>query len=536
MNIHRKKRIAAVLSAFLFISIVFTHQITVHAALNMTAEQLQEAMEERKLLPIQSDSIKDWPQGPQIGAQGAILMDADSGAVLYAKNIHERLYPASTTKILTSLVALEHVSNLNELVEFSHDAVFSVGPGATSLGIDVGEKLTFEQCLYGILVHSANEVCNAVGEHIAGSMEAYAELMNQKARELGCTDSNFVTLNGLHDEDHYTSPYDLALIAKAFFSNELLAKISGVSRYYIPQSEYQPDDDVYCNSHDLLLPGRKYAYDYIIGGKTGYTDDARQTLVSCAEKDGMRLICVIMKEESPNQFTDTQTLYDWGFSNFHKVSVSEEDTRYQIDTDNFFQTDNDIFGSSKPLLSMDPDSTIILPINASYEDTVSSISYDTGNRQNVAEIRYTYNDAYVGSAYITLAQEERTEFDFGAQTAEDLSDTATSASENTGATPAGNGPNTEADASEDHPIFINVVKVILWILGIAAGLFLLLLIITYIRRYLANRRRRRRRNADRGISSSVKRKKRRKRRRPRYSDYDYKPNYSFNNKKKGRKR
>ena len=164
--------------------------------------------------PIDSNAIDSWPTGPVVGAEGAILLEANTGTILYAKNIHEHLYPASTTKILTTLVAIEN-ADLNDMVEFSNDAVFSIERGSSNMGMDVGQSITMEQCLYGILVYSANEVCNAVAEHIAGSIPAYVDMMNAKAAELGCKDSHFVTTNGLHDENHYTSPHDLATIARA---------------------------------------------------------------------------------------------------------------------------------------------------------------------------------------------------------------------------------------------------------------------------------------------------------------------------------
>ena len=176
--------------------------------------------------PIDSNAIDGWPTGPVVGAEGAILLEANTGTILYAKNIHEHLYPASTTKILTTLVAIEN-SDLNDMVEFSNEAVFSIEQKSSNMGMDVGQSITMEQCLYGILVYSANEVCNAVGEHIAGSISGFVDMMNAKAAELGCTDSHFVTTNGLHDENHYTSPYDLATIARAFFSNETLTRIAG---------------------------------------------------------------------------------------------------------------------------------------------------------------------------------------------------------------------------------------------------------------------------------------------------------------------
>lgn len=283
------------LSAFLYISGIFSMAgalpLTAYAAPASTEEAQAEQLA-RESLPIQSNETENWPEGPETGAQGAILLEANTGVILYAKNIHEKLYPASTTKLMTCLLAVENCS-LDEIVTFSHDAVFSIEYGSSNIGIDEGQSMSMEECLYGILVASANEVANAVAEHVAGSQEAFAEMMNEKAAELGCQDTHFVNPHGLFDEDHYTSAYDLALIAQAFFQNELLSKIGNTTSYHFVATADQPDDFVVRNKHQLITGD--IAYDGIKGGKTGYTDEARQTLVTCAERNGMKLICVVMK-------------------------------------------------------------------------------------------------------------------------------------------------------------------------------------------------------------------------------------------------
>ena len=155
----------------------------------------------RKELPIQSNETSGWPDGPEIGAEAAIVMDAGTGTILYAKNIHEELYPASTTKIMTCLLAVENAS-LGDTIKFSNDAVFSVPHDGSSIGMDVGEAITLEQALYGVMVGSANEVANAVGEHVSGSIDDFIKLMNTRAKELGCTNTHFNNTNGLQDENH----------------------------------------------------------------------------------------------------------------------------------------------------------------------------------------------------------------------------------------------------------------------------------------------------------------------------------------------
>lgn len=414
-------------------------------------EELAEAMENRKLLPIQSNEIENWPTGPAVGAQSAIVVEANTGVILYSKNIHEKLYPASTTKILTALIAAEN-STLDEMVTFSTDAVFSIERGSSNMGIDVGESLPMEECLYGILLVSANEVSNAVAEHVGGSMDEFARLMNEKARELGCLDSHFANAHGLHNDDHYTSAYDLSVIARKFFQNELLTKISGTPTHHFEATETQPDDFI-LSTHNKLVT-HEYSYEGLIGGKTGYTNTARQTLVTCAERNGMKLICVVMKDESPYQFTDTIDLLNYGFNNFEIVNVSENETKFNINNADFFQSNNDIFGSSKPILSLNKSSYLILPKTAVFKDTISSISYDTEDENQIARIDYTYNGVYVGNASVDISTEAVSFYDFDSPT---------------------NDIQAEEENTDGNIIFVNIKKLLLFVL-IGAGILILLFI------------------------------------------------------------
>ena len=436
-----------------------------------------EEAENRKSLPIQSNQIENWPQGPQIGAGGAILMEANTGTILYAKNIDDKFYPASTTKILTSLVAIEN-SEMNETVNFSYEAVFSIEKGSSNMGMDVGQSISMEQCLYGILVYSANEVCNAVGEHIAGSIDGYVDMMNQKALELGCTNSHFVTTNGLHDDNHYTTPRDLATIACAFFSNETLSKIAGTNHYYIPPTDTQPDEiDLW--THNSLTAGT-YSYDGYIGGKTGFTTTSRQTLVSCAERNGIKLICVIMQEESPNQFLDTIALFDYGFNNFQKVNIAENETNYTISDSDLFNTDSDIFFSNDPIINIDPSDNVIIPNTITFGDLTSTLSYETagleGSDSLLATIQYQYQGQNVGKASITLTPAVNTsQFESDAQI---VSANAIDGPANT----LGGG----------KIIFINILKVIAIIIGVLVLIIIFIFTYAFCKNYNFARRRRNR--------------------------------------------
>jgi len=384
-----------ILMSILSVSCIFQSSIVVNAEVDYNAEA-----EARKSLSIQSNEILNWPQGPAVGAESAILLEAETGTILYSKNIDERLYPASTTKILTCLLAAE-MSEMNEVVSFSNDAVFSIEPGSSNMGMDVGEQISMEQALYGVLVGSANEAANAIAEHISGDVATFSELMNKRAKELGCKNSNFVNPNGLYNENHYTSAYDLATIARSFFMNDLLCKMSSTATYEISPSITQPDD-IIIHSKNKLLPEREYTYEYLVGSKTGFTSEARQTLVSCAKKDGLTLICVIMKEESPCQFTDTVSLFDYGFSNFSKETIAEKETNYSVSSAEFFQVENNTFGSSASILNIDPDAYIVLPNTISFDDVLSDLIYNGEDSDSIATIQYTYQNIIleIGRAHV----------------------------------------------------------------------------------------------------------------------------------------
>ena len=463
----------------------------------LAEKSLDERLEEQRTMAVQSNAVENWPTGPTVSAESAILIEAGTGAVLYAKNIHQKAYPASTTKILTTLIASEQCS-MDETVTFSHDAIFSIDPGSNHIAMDVGEELTMEQCLNAILIRSANEVSNAVAEHIGGTMDGFAEMMNERAKELGCVDSHFVNANGLPNEDHYTSAHDLAQIGRAFFANEMLCKISTTTRLHIPPSDKQPDDIIESSSNQML-EGGKYAYEYLVGIKTGYTVAARSCLVSCAEKDGLKLICVVLKDESPLQYEDTISLFEYGFSNFDKVNISQTETKYNIDNAGFFYSDNDIFGSSKPLLSLNKEDYIILPKTASFDDTVSTISYNTGNEKEAAEIAYTYNDVFIGSATLDFVVDQTDTYTFDM-----IAETQTS--ENTA----------KENTQNTSFIFINIIKVLLWVIGIAAAIFLLLFVRVFLKNYQFTRpnsrqawrrNRRKRQNHYQTVNSSLRKKR-----------------------------
>ncbi len=456
----------------------------------------QENIERNRAMEIESNDIDNWPVGPVVAAESAILIEATTGTILYAKNIHKAQYPASTTKILTTLIGTERCE-LNELVTFSHAAVFDTPRDSNHIAIDEGQKLTVEECLEAILIRSANECAFALAEHISGTTwQDFGDIMNERAKELGCVDSHFVNPNGLPDEDHYTSAYDLAQIGRSFFANELLCRISTTRILHLYPTEYQPDEIIEANGMGLV-EGNAYAYKYLVGCKTGYTVAARHSLVSCAEKDGMKLICVVMRDEAPYQYEDTLSLYDYGFSNFEMVNISQTETRYNINATGSFYSGKDIFGNSRPILALNQEDRIVLPKTVTFDEIESEISYDTEDDRQAAIITYSYHGQYLGEASVDFSIPESTGYSFESlQSQEEQVQ--------------------EPEKEEPNIIFINVVR-IGKIAGIAVGAILIILIIVLsVRKYQERhrnwrreyRRERRRRHSRLSRSFSIRRERR----------------------------
>lgn len=398
-----------IFSFFLILIIISSCSLTVFADTLDREEQI----EQNKALPIASNERENWPKGPTVCAVAACLMDLETGTVLYDKNMDEVHYPASTTKVMTCLLAAENCK-MDEIVTFSKEAVYGIERDSSNVGMDVGQKITMEEAIYCIMLASANEVASAVAEHVAGSTEAFAEMMNKRAKELGCTNTHFVNANGLHNDEHYTTAHDLALITCEFFKNEQLRKIASTTYYEIHATSTQPDEFGMPNHHKML-PGKDYAYEYIVGGKTGYTTVAHQTLTTCAEKNGMTLICTVMRDEAPNQYLDTRDLFNYGFDNFQLISIADNEDKYTIDNANFFQTNNNIFGSTKTFFSVEEGDNIILPITADFSDAQSELTYDNEHDDVLATLTYSFNDLNVGSGKILIATPKVNLFEFGAE-------------------------------------------------------------------------------------------------------------------------
>ena len=247
----------------------------------------------------------DWPTDTGVQSEAGIVMDMDSGAVLFAQNIHEQKIPASITKLMTALVALESGHVLEEEVTISGEWA---GAEGSSIYLRAGERVSLEALLYGMLLRSGNDAALAVAGYCGGTVERFVDRMNQKAQELGMADTHFANPNGLNAEGHYSSAYDMALLAQACLKNDTLAQIVSTKSITIGTRTF--------TNHNKLL----WQYEGCIGLKTGYTEKAGRTLVSAARREGTALICVTLSD--PNDWADHTRLFDWGFSHYRAKELT----------------------------------------------------------------------------------------------------------------------------------------------------------------------------------------------------------------------
>ena len=355
-------------------------------------------------IPTEIKADMYWPESPRIATPSAIVLEVNSGAVLYEKNSNEVNYPASITKIMTTMLALEY-AELDEIVTFSADAVFKNEGNTSHIARDLNEQMTMEQCLYAVMLESANECAYAVAEHIGqklgGDYQTFIDLMNQRAAEIGCTNTHFANANGLPDKNHYTSAHDMALIAAEAYRNEAFRIIIETRSYRIPPTNKHADITPLNNHHAMLnfYKTNKYLYEYCTGGKTGYTDAAGSTLVTFAEKDGMSLVCVVMRTTTTEQYVETRSLFDYCFENFHAVLLagSEADTTGE-------QKYQGIMGNQKSFVDLNEDAYVILPIAASLSDVNLRLITKDLPANTLAQLEYTYGDYVVGIVDVVPSQ------------------------------------------------------------------------------------------------------------------------------------
>lgn len=350
-------------------------------------KRMQEELDKAYKIPTESNSWEGWVKGPGTYGEAAIVMEVSTGAILYAKSIDSKQFPASITKILTALVALEN-GEISSEVTFSHDSVAFLQPGDSSVGLKEGNVISLEQALYATLLASANEAAYAVGENV-GKKAGYdynwfIEQMNAKVQQLGGVNSHFVNTNGLHDANHYTCARDMALIGRELFNHPEFFKIVQTLEYKIPASK-TVEEHVFQQKHKMLRPEDSNYYKYAIGGKTGFTSDALSTLVTMAEKDGVQLVCVVLRTHGKNVYPDSTNLLEYGFKNFSKIDITD-----QVRSEDVAE-------------AMPGDNYVIIPKGAAFTDLDMELVPDTES-EDKATLNYTYHGNYVGSAYVKLSE------------------------------------------------------------------------------------------------------------------------------------
>lgn len=322
MKITKKILLTLVIISTLLSGILYTNPA--HAATSMNAASATNTANATNTTSTKSSAPKpDFT----IASQGAILMDSSTGKILYGKDENKKLYPASTTKILTAILAIENCKQTDKITA-SYEAVMSIPSGYANAAIQPGEALEFQDLLDMYLIHSANEIGNIFAEHISGSIENFVKLMNQKAAQLGCTNSHFTNPSGIHDTEHYSTAYDMALIAKYCMKNQTFRNTIAKTSCSVEATD-KYEERYFKNTNDLINSSSDYYYKYSIGGKTGYTSQAQRCLIAASQKDGLELITVTLGAQSAKpdtRYLDTINLFEYGFSNYKIKNIATKNS------------------------------------------------------------------------------------------------------------------------------------------------------------------------------------------------------------------
>ncbi|SEQ16569.1 D-alanyl-D-alanine carboxypeptidase [Lachnospiraceae bacterium RM5] len=395
------------------------------------------------------EEVKCASEKPEIYAECGVLLDASTNTVLYDKNCHQQMYPASITKILTTLVALEE-GNLTDMVHYYHYDVYSLEYGDAHIGRQEGEELSLKDSLYAVMLASANECSYAVAEYVARKTDAYTEkietmkkekggaepddeaksiaaievfsdIMNERAKKAGALNSNFCNPNGLFNENHYTSCYDMAMITKDAIKNDTFLEIESNTTYQIPATNLQPETQYIANRHKMLYPDNENYYEGILGGKTGFVTQSGNTLVTFVKRGDTTLISVVMNSNAQNVYNDTKLLLDYGFNNYSDINPSESEKCLSDTNDEINASLKDSLKDYYECLSYDTSSKCILPNNISLSDCtkkiescinftdINSLDLSTCPTTDACCIGYYYNNIKVGNLHIKLDNKKASE-------------------------------------------------------------------------------------------------------------------------------
>ena len=339
----------------------------------------EEAATDTAASSITTNQISGWPQGPEITSEAAVILEDSTGTTLYAKNMDEILYPGSTVKIMTCLLALEN-SNLTDEVTMTATGVSGVTDGGANISAQLDEVFTMEQCLYAIMVASANDIALQVAEHVGGSVENFVAMMNTRAAQLGCTNTVFTNPTGLPDENQHTTAHDMALIMKAATENPSFSPIASANTYTIPATNVSGGARSLTSKFTMTNNSSDAYYQGCLGGKEGFTEASQSTLVCSAQRNDVTLICVILKGASGQTDDEAITLLDYGFSNFQLLTLGQDD------------------------FSLMSGGQVIVPAGAS-ADSLTIQDTPAGDQVNRT---YFYSGVQVGTAVMEPEQEQDT--------------------------------------------------------------------------------------------------------------------------------
>ena len=318
-----KRFSAALLALGLGTATLFT-QLPVRAAEKTADTAADTAVQTADPSIVTTNGIQGWPQASDISSTAAIVMETSTNTVLYSKNADQALYPASAVKVMTCLMSLEN-SSLDDQVTMTATGVSGVTDGGANISAQLDEVFTMEQCLYAIMVASANDIALQVAEHISGSVEDFVAAMNTRAQELGCTNTVFTNPTGLPDENQHTTAHDMALIMEAAMANDTFRTIAQTTSYTIPATNVSGGDRVLTNNFTMINSSSDSYYEPCIGGKEGYTEASGSTLVCEASKNNMKLVCVVLNGASGVTDDEAIALLNYGFDNFTPLTLPDDD-------------------------------------------------------------------------------------------------------------------------------------------------------------------------------------------------------------------
>ena len=353
---------------------------------------------------IETTNIKTTTTPPDIMAESAIVMDLKTGDILYEKDATTLRYPASITKIMTCLVAIEHIENINATLTVSEGAVAAIPEDGSKIGLIPGEQISVLDCLHAILLASANEGANAIAEYVAGDIDSFVAMMNEKAQELGVVNTHFANPHGLDDLNHYVCAYDMALIAKAAYENERFRQIITSAYYTIPATNLYEEERPLYTTHKMLYSTSEYYYSKALGGKTGTTELAQKTLVTYAKSGDKEFVSVILKSNQEEVFNDTKKILEFCFSEYDYVSpnidlsystqISESDDILLKNYGKIFNPDIFRFEYNSNVSLLFPNS---IPVSSLKQEILVSNSSTIGE----GTLLLRYEDKIVGAYPIT---------------------------------------------------------------------------------------------------------------------------------------